>query len=284
MKKLIFLLVFVISCTSINTNKSKIDLNNEQVIRVKDSKTNEITKIMLEKYLYSVVTFEMGKSFPIEALKAQAIAARTYALKNILRNVNKDFDVYNDTYSQVYRKIDNVDKKIEDAVNDTRGIIIVYNNKPIDALYHSSSGVKTKSAKQVYGNEVEYLQSVEDYTTDRFWEYSIKLSDLSKILNIQVSEIKAKFEDEISVEEVIINNETPIKVAKFRRLLGNSKLKSANFNMHVENGSVYFQGVGYGHGVGMSQHGAKYFAKFYNYTYDKILKHYYTGVELKKIY
>lgn len=293
MKKLVFLLVFLVSCSVIEKNtqdknnkddKVKIKLNKEQTIRIKDSKTNEITRILLEKYLYSVVTFEVGKSFPNEALKAQAIAARTYAVKNILKNANKEYDVSNDTYFQVYRKIDIVDKKIEDAVNDTKGIIIVYNDKPIDALYHSSSGVKTQSAKQVYGNEVAYLQSVEDYTTDRFWEYYINLSDLSKLVGIQIREIELIFEDEISVKEIVINKENIIKVAAFRRLLGNSKLKSSNFNLNIENGVAYFQGVGYGHGVGLSQYGAKYLAQFYNYTYEQILKHYYSGVELKKIY
>lgn len=293
MKKLVFLLVFLVSCSVIEKNtqdknkkddKVKNKLNKEQTIRIKDSKTNEITRILLEKYLYSVVTFEVGKSFPNEALKAQAIAARTYAIKNILKNANKEYDVSNDTYSQVYRKLDIVDKKIEDAVNDTKGIIIVYNDKPIDALYHSSSGVKTQSAKQVYGNEVAYLQSVEDYTTDRFWEYYINLSDLSKLVGIQIREIELIFEDEISVKEIVINKENIIKVAAFRRLLGNSKLKSSNFNLNIENGVAYFQGVGYGHGVGLSQYGAKYLAQFYNYTYEQILKHYYSGVELKKIY
>ena len=311
MKKLLILMMLIISCSMINKNeidiydnknsklkkehieniikKSKTfsyDIQKIEYIRVKDSLSNKIMVLDIETYLYSVVTHEVGSSFPMQALMAQAIAARTYAYNNILKNTKNNFDVYNSKNSQVYKKISFVNDKIKKAVDDTKGIIMVHDGKPINAMYHSSSGSRTFSAYQVFGKYVPYLISVKEYSDHKLWSYKIKISELSKKLGYKVKNIKVENEnnDEIMVKNVIINDKYKIPANKFRSKIGNTKIKSVNFVINFNDDTFSFDGIGYGHGVGMSQYGARNLDLHYGYTYDMILKHYYTNIEIIKIY
>lgn len=316
MKKLLMLTILLTSCSMINKNEIDIyenrkpkskkehvqtkieekkeeenktflyDIPKIEYIRVKDNSSNKIMVLDIETYLYSVVTHEVGSSFPMQALMAQAIAARTYAYNNILKNSKNNFDVYSSTTSQVYKKITIVNDKIRKAVDDTKGMIMIHDGKPINAMYHASSGSRTLSAHQVFGSDIPYLISVQEFSDYKLWSYKIKISELSNKLGYNIKDIKVENEntDEIIVKNVIINDKYKISANKFRSKVGNTKIKSVNFVMTVNDDTVSFEGIGYGHGVGMSQHGAKNLALHYGYTYDMILKHYYTNIEIIKIY
>uniref|UniRef100_UPI00352C7CF5 SpoIID/LytB domain-containing protein n=1 Tax=Oceanivirga salmonicida TaxID=1769291 RepID=UPI00352C7CF5 len=227
-----------------------------------------MNEVNLEEYLYSVVSAEMPTYFGTEALKAQAVAARTYALNKIITNKNKSnlYDVDDTVKFQVYSGASNEEKKVTAAVNSTRSQIATYNGKPILALFHASSGDRTMSAKAVFNVEKPYLKSVEDFSSSQKWTYRISKYSLEK-----------KFGRSYNVITNLGKN-------KIRRGLGASKIKSNNFSMHLSNdGIVYFYGKGSGHCVGLSQWGAKYLGQVRKYNYEEILKHYYRGISITKI-
>lgn len=221
-----------------------------------------INEVGLEDYLYSVVSSEMPVYFGAEALKAQALAARTYAINTIKNNKNSDFDIYDTDLSQVYMGMKSEKKEIINAVNSTKGEIIVYKKEPILALYHSSSGNRTKSALDVFKKNVPYLQAVEDFSNSKTWENKIKIKDLEK-----------KFK--LPYEKIPYLNKN-----KIRRTLTNKLVPSNNFKMRQVGNYVYIKGKGSGHNVGLSQWGAKYLAKEKKYNYKQIIKHYYRGVQI----
>lgn len=280
MIKYIFLLIFLVSCSSttvrtqdIHIPSNLLDIENVVEIpnikvRIKNNNSNNyrgkiykkngyyINELNLEQYLYGVVGNEISYKAPYEAIKAQAIAARTYAMNKMMNN-NKDFHVYDDYRSQVYKGKKSENDIIKKAVDDTKGQIMIYDNNPIEAYFHSSSGHKTQSAKNAFGKEVEYLQSVEDFSSDKLWTVKVKKSVYNKHKNN-------------------LNN--------LRKAVGYSKMKSTNIlSTKSTDTHVIINGIGYGHGVGMSQMGAMYLSEN-GYNYDDILKHYYTGIEIKKIY
>lgn len=240
--------------------------NNPYRGRVYKLKNNDvINEVGLEDYLYSVVSAEMPVYFGLEALKAQSLAARTYAINTIKNNKNKGFDIFDTDLSQVYKGMKNEQKEVIKAVNLTKDEIITYKNEPILAMYHSSSGDKTKSAIEIFNKDIPYLQSVVDYSNSKVWEYKIKLKDLEKKFNMSYSKIPYLNKNNI------------------RRRLTSKVIPSNNFKMKQVGEYVYIKGKGHGHNVGMSQWGAKYLANEKKYNYKQIIKHYYKGVQISKI-
>lgn len=224
-----------------------------------------INEVDLENYLYSVVSAEMPIYFGEEALKSQSVAARTYAIHSIKNNNKKGFDLYDSQLSQVYKGISNEKEAIISAVNATKGEIITYSGEPILAVYHSSSGDRTKSSKEVFGRHYPYLKSVEDFSSSKTWSYKISKSTLEKRLGLPYSKI--------------VN----LSTNKIRRALSTKYIRSTNFSMKEVGDSVHIYGKGYGHGVGLSQWGAKYLGQSKNYSYKEILKHYYVGTKIEQI-
>ncbi len=230
--------------------------------------SNVINEIELEEYLYSVVPSEMAPYFDIEALKAQSVAARTFTLYSIKNHKAKSpyYDLDDTVIYQVYKGVSSENDRTTKAVNATKGEIMLDENiNPILAQYHSSSGDKTLSSKEVFGKEVSYLQSVKDYSESKKWEYKISKKSLETKFRKKYSKI-SKLEN-----------------SYIRKKMGYSKIKSNNFYMKLKNGYVYFYGKGFGHNVGMSQWGAKYLAEEKKYNYIQILKHYYTNIDIIKI-
>ena len=232
----------------------------------------------------------MPAAFNTEALKAQAIIARTYALK-----ANSKGQILSDNEStQSYKSNDELKSiwgsnyttyynKIKDAVNSTKGAYLTYNGEYIEAVYHSTSNGKTESSSNVWGNYYPYLVSVESPydNTNPSYEMAkeITYNELSSILGI---EINADTEINIlgyttggRIENITISGNTYTGV-KFRNLLG---LRSADFDITKNETGITFKTRGYGHGVGMSQYGANGMAKN-GYTYKDILKYYYSGVNI----
>lgn len=287
-----------------STNKSNFTetkKDNYKETKKENIKKNEITvtvyrnngkiiNLELEEYLLGVVGAEMPASFNIEALKAQAILARTYALKSI-KNGKKLTDTVS---TQAYKDNSELQKlwkndytkyyeKIKKAVNETKGIVILYNNEYIDAVYHSTSNGKTENSKNVWKNSLPYLVSV-----DSSWDKNVKsykketIFEINEFCNILKLDVEEPITYEIihnetgRVRQITINNKT-FSGTEFRNLL---KLRSADFEIEINDEKVKVTTYGYGHGVGMSQYGANEMAK-QGYSYIQILKHYYTGVVIK---
>lgn len=273
-------------------------------IRLK--KDEKIVKISLREYLYGVVAAEMPASFEEEALKAQAVAARTETVKKTLfeSDIHKNADVCNDiNHCQAYYDENDLEKKygqewilkyygkIKKSVDDTNGITAVYNDEPISAVFHSSSGGMTENSKDVWGGDMPYLVSVKsegeeispkyydekNFTLSEFKEKisGIKKTDFSSDNSEWIESIKRNASG--SVNEITICKNT-FKGTQIRSAFG---LRSANFEIEISENNVCFKTKGYGHGVGMSQYGADYMAKK-GYNYEEILKKYYTGISLKK--
>ena len=295
MKK-ILLLVVVITLITITmipiTKERKYGYVSNITIKLKDNE--EVLNIPLEEYIIGVVAGEVPATFNIETLKVQAIIARTYALKRY--NKKNNYDLENSVSNQVYlskekmqekwnEKFDIYYKKIQLATDDTRGLVILYDNKLIDALYFSLSTGKTENSEEVFKNKIPYLRSV-----DSSWDKNItKIKDKKIISN---DEIKKKFNIKDKTLSIQVNKKTSIGNCKtiilndkeyscmdFRIKLG---LKSTNFNIIQKEDSFIFETIGYGHGVGLSQYGANELSKK-GYTYKEIINHYYTDVQIKKI-
>ena len=274
---------------TIGNNKYYGDIYIKQV----DSKLQIVNFVDIEKYLLGVVPYEMPSSFPLEALKAQTVIARSYAQTNINRK-KKDFDLYDDTRSQVYSGIPKSRlSNVEKAIKETKGEVITYNGRVIDALFHSYSGGYTASAKEVYGNDIEYLKPVEDKYSKGVpmsvltWTYLIPKSQLEKEIGFIPVDYDIEYTESNRVKYIILYNEDrslekKYTGAEFRRKYSTSKIKSTAYNINIENGDIKVVGSGYGHGVGFSQWSSKTMAEDEKMSYKDIINFFYTGVKIEK--
>ena len=278
----------VVNNSSVEENKGEVNTQNkEKTISVLRS-TGSIQNIYFNEYLIGVVAGEMPASFEMEALKAQAVAARTYVNKlldrnkvitdNVITQVYKDDNelkvMWGSSYDYYYNKI-------KTAVYDTSDITIKYNGQLIDAVYHSMSNGYTEDSVNVWNNNYPYLKSVSspyetslsNFSQDKTFSYE----ELSNILNDNInsnSQINVLSRNESNrVSSVKINDKVYTGV-ELRTLLS---LRSSDFDITRNDSNVVFTTRGYGHGVGMSQYGANMLAK-QGYNYVQILNYYYTNV------
>ena len=287
---------------TVNKEISNVNQNNDVVNEENKSsgiiinlyrKNGSVVSMELDEYLVGVVGAEMPASFNIEALKAQAIVARTYTLKTI----NSGKKLSDDNSTQNYKSNEELKNtwgssyntyynKVRSAVIDTKGIVIKYNSGLIDALYHSTSNGYTEDASNVWKNSVPYLKSVssEYDTTNKNFIYNkfISYQDLSNKLGIPVSyssniEISEKTNSGrvkyLNIDGNIFNG------VNVRTILG---LRSTDFVFEKQETGINIITKGYGHGVGMSQYGANGMANN-GYSYKDIILHYYKGVYLDAI-
>lgn len=256
-------------------------------------KTSNLDEAKLENYVIGVVAAEMPATFSIESLKAQAVASRTFAYKKIV-NSKLNYDNLTSDKGQAYISLDEMRKKWNDnfddyynkiaqAVLSTRGEIITFNNEVINAYYFSLSNGKTEDSSQVFG-EAKYLVSVDSPWDAENSSYNktvfISLNDFKNKLgidgNIEINNINRSNTNH--VQSIVINNKTYDGI-KFRKLFN---LRSTDFEIEVNEDKIIVNTKGYGHGVGMSQHGANSLAKE-GKKYDEIIKYYYQGVKISKI-
>ena len=267
----------------------------------------EVEEVKLDDYLCNVVSAEMPADYEIEALKAQAIVARTYTIYKVLNKKHDNADICDDsTCCQAWiSKDDRLNrwdenkresnwKKICESVNSTKGQIITYNNQPINAFFHSNSGGVTEIPVNVWGGTgYPYLQSVETSGENEYKQYlsEVVLSqdELINKLKEKYNDISIDFSNNDDIKILEYTESTRVKTVKFgnhelsgvetRSLLG---LKSTNFEIIRDGDNIKFSVKGYGHGVGMSQTGADSMAKSGS-TAEEIIKHFYTDVEIKGI-
>lgn len=291
-------------------NYEKID-EESPLINVYNADTNKIEEMNIEEYLYGVLSSEMPSTFDEEALKAQAIAARTYVIYKMENNItsgHKNAAVCtNSAHCQAYTSYDNLKKnkgedwiksdyiKIKKAVDETKGQIIIYNDKAILPLYFSTSSGKTENSEDVFSTQYPYLVSVESpyedespkYVTiysinkNKFIEY---LKNIYPNINLSLDKIENQIKilnrtEGGCVKTIQIGN-VKLGGTDIRKILN---LNSANFSIKYNNNQMEFTVKGYGHGVGMSQWGAEGMAKEGNKYYD-ILFHYFKNTDIKDMY
>jgi len=287
----------------------KGDLPIPEYISVYRHATGKTESIAFEDYVKGVVAGEMPASFEMEALKAQAVAARTYSLSKIIRSGsggNPDHPsapVCDDTHCQVYRSpqelkeiksaewMDTGWTKIQGAVDSTKGQLMYFQGALVEQpLFHSSSGGKTENSEDVFVSALPYLRSVDS-------PYETAAPHQNEQIEIALSEFKQKIKQSNPQEDLGTVSSDTVKVIersaggrvsaiqvgnltiKGREIRDIFGLRSANFTVSVQGDNVLFTTDGYGHGVGMSQYGANGMAQA-GYKYIDILTHYYTGVEV----
>ncbi|MCD7777002.1 MAG: SpoIID/LytB domain-containing protein [Clostridiales bacterium] len=259
-----------------------------------------VNVVSLDSYLWGVVPSEVPASWSSEALKAQAVAARTFTLNKISSGAESSaYDICDNTHCQMYTGTQNETASTTEAVNATSGQVITYGGQLINAVYCSSGGGVTDSSANVWGGETPYLVSVEEIEGAEVveWERSFTFSELSNLLaasgaNIgKLVYVNVERSDNGRVYSMTFSGEQgsyTIEKESVRSFFGSTaegSLKSRVFDISFvyNDGSSEFtlemKGQGYGHGVGLSQYGAKSMADA-GYTYDEIIKHYYTGVEI----
>lgn len=245
-----------------------------------------VNELLLEEYVESVVASEVGTDWDIEALKAQAVIARTYAVYRKTVNTNARFHLTSSVLHQVY-KGNNAHIQIAYAVRETAAEILTYNGKPIEALYHSTSGGKTELPEEVFGKSFPYLQSVEsncELSPYAVWERKIPFGEIEKALNIRgLRNLTVKsYTATGRVKEVTVESDSgrsAVKATELRKLLGWSRLPSTNFTLRMNGGTITFEGKGYGHGVGLCQWSALQLARD-GKNYKEILSFFYPGTVL----
>ena len=260
---------------------------------VLDTEILVVNVLKIEKYLSSVVGSEMPTKWPIEALKAQAIASRTYALKQKGNNL---FDIDSTQNNQVYNGLESRTYKTNRAVKSTRSLVLTYKNKLINALFHSSSGGMTENSQDVWKNKFPYLSSVKDFDKNnpKFrWQKKFSSNELTDLFpkigglrNIEILDITSTGRVK-NVKLIGADGSDQISGVVLRKRLGlNSNFvrfkffeEKLNNKFPTKQGLIVF-GQGSGHGVGMSQWGAKYMASR-GQKAERILKHFYRGVQIK---
>ena len=299
MKKIIvFLFVFIFMIISYK-NKEVIVEEEKTIKKPVESENlkvnilynDEIINEDLENYVIGVVACEMPASFNYEALKAMSVASRTFALYKMKQN--KDYDLTSTTSDQCYITIDEMKENwgnnfqknydlIKKSVMDTKNEYMTYNDEVIISFYFSISNGYTENCENVFVQKLDYLVSV-DSSWDKNLNYKEKNITISIKSFLDKLDINASTIENIDIDRsktgrinnITINNKK-FKGTKFRTLLS---LRSTDVEITYDKENVYIKTKGYGHGVGMSQYGANEMAKL-GYTYDEILKHYYTGVEI----
>ncbi len=274
-------------------NTSTNNTTNSSVSEITVYRSNgSVINLNMTDYLIGVVSSEMPASFNLEALKAQSVLARTYALKakqtgkKLTDTVNTqsyiDIDQMKNKWGNSFNTYYN---KIKNAVENTNGEYLSYNGNYIEALYHSTNNGKTESSLDVFGNYYPYLISVSS-------EYDKNASSYLRTINMPLDTISNKlglnlnndsvisilsYTDGGNIKEININGNN-FSGKKVRELLG---LRSADFDISISDNNVNITTRGYGHGVGMSQYGANGMANA-GYGYKDILSHYYPGTTLTK--
>lgn len=247
-----------------------------------------VNSLSMEAYLLGVVPAEMPSSWGEEALKAQAVASRSYAVFHLQDGGDERlWDLEDTEVDQVYGGMNSEKPQATLAIYATKGQIILYGGRPAEALFHADSGGYTDSPGDVWKKDYPYLRSVNDKFTAAGgpfkWEYFIPAEKFfSKLRN---AGIKADSGDEVKISERTASGRV-MQVAvgdsfvhgnKLRQILDPKEMKSAKYEVKEYGGGFLFSGKGYGHGVGLSQNGAKHMAEM-GYSYKDILKFYYRGV------
>lgn len=293
---LILFIPFMIVVLFVKDDEIKFEYIKTEYVRVK-RKDNSIIKVPLEDYIVGVLAGEMPIDFEEEAFKAQAVAARSYVLIKMKENINNDYDVVDTVQNQVYldyvylknvwknNYIKNINK-LKKVVKDTKGQYLEYNGEIAQTMYFSTSTGVTENCKEIFGNDVPYLTSV-----DSKWDNISPLYETSQEYNINefFQKLNLPYSNVLNISyikrtstgrniKLMINN----NIYNASDIMQIFNIKSTFFDITKNNNIIKISSKGYGHGVGMSQYGAQAMA-LKKYKYNQILYHYYKNTKLKKI-
>lgn len=261
-----------------------------------NSSLTVINLVPVEEYLRGVVSKEMSPSFPLEALKAQTVAARSFAMKNRKRHETDGYDLCAATHCQIYDGASTFNMT-DNAVAETRGEILMFNGKIADANFHTDSGGMTEDVGELWGTATPYLIAVKEiFKLSDPWIVKVTASDFSSRFGNGFGLVKSVNLSKLTIGKAAGDRSSSGRV-KSAQIIGTNKtvkltgsdlrrkfsLPSTLFDMMFTGGEIIFTGYGRGHGVGMSQVGAKSYAQD-GWSYEKILAHYYHGATLKKVY
>ena len=269
-------------------------------LRHKGGGLTAVNIVPVDDYLRSVVPEEMPVDWPAEAIKAQSVAARSFALASCGRHAGEGYDLCTTTHCQLYTGTAAEKSASNAAIKATRGEVLTYGGKPIEALFHTDSGGMTENSEDVWGSHVPYLRAAKDTPAKTMpWTKTISRADIER-------KLAAKGHDIGKVRSIALSPLAIGRAAKDRTASGRVKtmtvkgtkgtatlsgttwrsllgLKSTLFDAKLTKDAVTFTGYGSGHGLGISQWGAKRLAES-GKSYADILHHYYTGTTLQQLY
>lgn len=278
-------------------SKKKFSVNGkkyygELVVLKKGGKILAINHLPVEVYLMGVISAEMSPSWPLESLKAQTVAARTYAIRKLVTSGRgKLYDLDNSTKNQVYKGLERVNQRVIAAVKATKGQVMHQEGRPISAFFHSSCGGYTESARNVWGSSdpstgirrCTWCKGARTYSWQTFASRS-RLNRLARKLGVgnfrRLKAVRRSRSGRVVTFALYgTRGKKLVQGNRFRLALGADVLRSLRLKMKKKNGGIRFYGRGWGHGAGMCQWGAKHMADK-NKNYRQILNFYYRNVGL----
>jgi len=254
-------------------------------------------ELPLEDYLVGLINCEISSQWPMEAIKAQAVVARSYAVYQKEMRKNAIYDLESTVMDQVYEGCEIEDSRAGRGVKETAGEVLTYKGNVIQAFYHSNCGGHTESSENVWGFSLPYMQGVDcSYclaTPSAKWEQTIPLNKIESLLKGNGYQVAGLLEIRTGkknrsgrVTDLILisaKGRLTISAVNFRKIIGYTVIKSTNFEARIAGDDAVFTGIGYGHGVGLCQWGAKQRAGD-GFDYREILSYYYPGTRLGRVY
>jgi len=255
-----------------------------------------VNQLPLEEYLVGLINCEISSAWPIEAVKAQAVIARTYALNRKKSRINSSYHLESSVIDQVYEGCLVEDSRARRAVFETEGEVLTYGGGIIQAFYHSSCGGRTEASENVWGASLPYLKGVEcqyclTSPTATIWEYKLAVNEIEERLRAGGHKLSGLYEIKPGAvnsrgrlkQVVLLASKGSVAISgdQFRKAVGYGVIKSTRFTVKSSKGEVSFSGSGNGHGVGLCQWGAKQRA-LDGFGCGEILSYYYPGTMLKK--
>lgn len=293
----IFFLPIFITSVLTDIGEKKDETVEDQI---KINYYNQEDKISLDEYLIGVVAAQIPAYFEEEALKAQGVIARTFTLKKLKENDNIVFtkDIQGYYSSSELENLWGVNdytlyySKIKDAIKSTDNLVITYKNELIDPLFHLVSTGTTRSAKEAWGQDIPYLQSIEsieDIRSPKYKnKYNFSLDEFAEILTNKYPDINFSQDIEKEIQIIERDKEEYVRLIQIGNKILNGEefrkivnIASSNFQIEFTNNEIGIVCKGYGHGVGLSQYGADNLGKE-GKTYDEILEYYYKGIVLEE--
>ncbi len=265
-------------------------------VRARSGRVEVLNRVELEQYVASTVGGEMSPSWPREALRAQAVAARTYVLHEAAKRRSSAWDVRATALSQVYRGVEAETDETRSAARATRSEVLTYRGEPILAVFHSTAGGRTATAGEVWGRDLPYLRVVEveeeDDAPHTYWRAVFSPTELAGELDaagVSIAEVEGlrvtRRTRSGRVERLEVRGARAVEELRgepLRQLVQALGLRSTLFDIRRGSEGYAFVGSGYGHGVGMSQWGARALAER-GVSYQRILARFYPGTRLEKI-
>lgn len=279
---------------SISLNNRKFR-GNIQIIKKSNLHLLAVNFIELEDYIKGILYNEISHYWPPDAIKAQAVVSRTFAVYLIQQNKNKDYDATSDIYSQVYGGRASERSRTNKAVDDTGGEVIFYQKKILPAFFHATCSGHTEDASQLWDIDLAPLSGVAcgfcQESPHYHWHYVMPIQQIEELLR------KNGYKNCRQIKDIQILEKNPsgrirdLKIAlpgdslkisakDFRNIIGPNLLRSTNFNVEIVDKDVVFEGLGWGHGVGMCQWGAYFMAKA-GKDYSQIIEYYFPGTQIR---